>query len=400
MLRLRYEIDRRRKKAAYLQLYDQMRDEIVHGIYRCGMRIPSKRMIAEESGISVITVEHAYALLCDEGYIEPRERSGYFVCYRREDNFPVGEGAGGRMEAEQDSEPVRGAGSRELERVYAEIPKTERFPFSVFAKTMRRVLTNDAEEIMRRSPNNGVPRLRGAIASYLARSRGIVVRPDQIVIGAGSEHLYGLIVQMIGRDKIYALEDPSYNKIRWVYEANGASCEMLRLGNTGIRSGALEKSHADVLHVTPFNSYPSGVTANASKRAEYIRWAGERGALIVEDDYDSEFSELTKAEDTLFSLEPRKTVIYINTFSRTIASSMRMGYLVLPVDLAGALWKKIEFYSCAVPTFEQYVLADLLNSGAFERHINRVRRLRRRNSAGSGKKKGAERPDQPEKYYE
>lgn len=385
---MRYGIDRKRKKAAYLQLYDQMRDEIVNGIYGCGMKIPSKRTLAEETGMSVITVEHAYALLCDEGYIEPRERSGYFVCYRREDSFPVGgedgKASSGRVPLTSLARISDEPGSGELAKLYSEIPEEERFPFSVFAKTMRRVLANDAEEIMKRSPNNGVPRLRGAIASYLARSRGIVVRPDQIIVGAGSEYLYGLIVQMLGRDRVYALEDPSYNKIRRVYEANGASCEMLKLGRSGIHSSELAGSHADVLHVTPFNSYPSGVTASASKRAEYIRWAKERGARIIEDDYDSEFSELTKAEDTLFSLEPRGTVIYINTFSRTIASSMRMGYMVLPVDLAGGLWKKIEFYSCAVPTFEQYVLADLLNSGGFERHINRVRRLRRKNRDGVG----------------
>lgn len=385
---MRYGIDRKRKKAAYLQLYDQMRDEIVNGIYGCGMKIPSKRTLAEETGMSVITVEHAYALLCDEGYIQPRERSGYFVCYRREDSFPVGgedgKASSGRVPLTSLARISDEPGSGELAKLYSEIPEEERFPFSVFAKTMRRVLANDAEEIMKRSPNNGVPRLRGAIASYLARSRGIVVRPDQIIVGAGSEYLYGLIVQMLGRDRVYALEDPSYNKIRRVYEANGASCEMLKLGRSGIHSSELAGSHADVLHVTPFNSYPSGVTASASKRAEYIRWAKERGARIIEDDYDSEFSELTKAEDTLFSLEPRGTVIYINTFSRTIASSMRMGYMVLPVDLAGGLWKKIEFYSCAVPTFEQYVLADLLNSGGFERHINRVRRLRRKNRDGVG----------------
>lgn len=364
---MRYEIDRKQKRAAYLQLYSLLRDEIVRGIYANGMKMPSKRTLAEEIGVSVITVEHAYALLCDEGYLESRERSGYYVCYQENDSFPVEE------ETENGAKQ-----SAELPRLYSDIPKEERFPFSVFAKTMRHVLSIESEEIMRRSPNNGVPRLRSAIASYLARSRGIVVRPDQIIIGAGAEYLYGLVVQMLGRNRIYALEDPSYGKIRRVYEASGARCEMLRLGRTGIQSGELARSRASVLHVTPFNSYPSGVTANASKRAEYIRWAKSRNALIIEDDYDSEFSELTKAEDALFSLEPKGTVIYINTFSRTIASSMRMGYMVLPVSLAGGLWKKVEFYSCAVPVFEQYVLAELLNSGDFERHINRVRRLRRK----------------------
>lgn len=381
---MRYELDNNKKESAYLQIYTQLREEITRGIYGYGVKMPSKRQLAEESGTSVITAEHVYALLCDEGYVEARERSGYFVIYREDDSFPV---AGQRLQnsfpdGAEDERPLRPSGKDRAEGNPGSRPGTEQFPFSVFAKTMRRVLTNYAENIMERSPNNGIPQLRRAITAYLARSRGILVSPEQVVVGSGAEYLYGLVVRMLGRDRIYALEDPSYKNIRKVYEANGVTCDMLKLGENGIHSSELRRTEATVLHVTPFNSYPSGVTANASKRGEYVRWAKNRGAIIVEDDYDSEFSELTKAEDTLFSLEPTETVIYINTFSRTIASAMRMGYMVLPEKLADPFWKKIDFYSCAVPTFEQYVLTELLNNGDFERHINRVRRSRRKFPSG------------------
>ena len=346
-------------QSAYLQLYHQLRGDIVSGVYPNGKKLPSKRLLAEQTGVSVITVEHAYAILCDEGYLEPRERSGYFVSYSAADCFPV---------AEPDS--VRQLPSaRDL---------ADDFPFSVLAKTMRRVLSEYGESILVKSPNNGCTELRKAIAAYLARCRGINVAPSQIVIGSGAEYLYGLIVQLLGRERVFALENPSYEKIRRVYLANGVTCDMLRLGGDGIRTSELARTDASVLHVTPFHSFPSGITASAGKRSEYIRWAHSRGGYIVEDDFDPEFTLSSKAEDTLFSLEPKRSVLYLNTFSKTIAPSMRLGYMVLPESLTDAFEQSVGFYSCTVPVFEQYVLAELLSNGDFERHINRVRRRRRK----------------------
>ena len=384
-----------------MQLYAQLRNDIVSGYYPFGMRMPSKRTLSDDGEVSVITVEHAYALLAEEGYVAARERSGYFVCYRKMDLIGSPEpdlaGSGQRRKSGQNlrslqngrpEDPRGKSGQQDLRgetgQVRAsETPPRERdntpeFPFSLFARTARSVLTNRGKDVLTPSESSGAPELRSALADYLARSRGIIVHPDQILIGAGAEYLYGLAVQMIGRERIYALEDPSYEKIRQVYEANGVQCEMLRLGPEGILSAELVRTRAGVLHVTPFNSYPSGITATASKRSEYVQWAVQRDALIIEDDYDSEFSELTKAEDTLFSLEPERTVLYINTFSRTIAPAMRMGYMVLPAARCREMKEKISFYTCTVPVFEQYVLAEFISEGHFERHINRVRRQRRR----------------------
>lgn len=356
---MKYRIEKDSPQSAYLQLYHQLRGDIVSGVYPNGKKLPSKRLLAEQTGVSVITVEHAYAILCDEGYLEPRERSGYFVSYSAADCFPV---------AEPDS--VRQLPSaRDL---------ADDFPFSVLAKTMRRVLSEYGESILVKSPNNGCTELRKAIAAYLARCRGINVAPSQIVIGSGAEYLYGLIVQLLGRERVFALENPSYEKIRRVYLANGVTCDMLRLGSDGIRTSELARTNASVLHVTPFHSFPSGITASAGKRSEYIRWAHSRGGYIVEDDFDSEFTLSSKAEDTLFSLEPKRSVLYLNTFSKTIAPSMRLGYMVLPESLTDAFEQSVGFYSCTVPVFEQYVLAELLSNGDFERHINRVRRRRRK----------------------
>ena len=133
-----------------------------------------------------------------------------------------------------------------------------------------------------------------------------------------------------------------------------------------------------MLHITPFNSFPSGITASVSKRREYLRWADQRQAFIIEDNYDSELTVSRKNEDTVFSMAENGQVIYLNTFSRTVAPAIRVGYMVLPERLLGEFEKKLGFYSCTVPVFEQYVLTELLNGGDFERHINRVRRARRK----------------------
>ena len=179
---------------------------------------------------------------------------------------------------------------------------------------------------------------------------------------------------------MFAIEEPSYSKIRAVYEANGVRCDPLLLGPDGIMSSELARTAARALHITPYHSFPSGVTANASKRMEYIAWAKGRGAYIIEDNYDSELTVSKKNDDTVFSLS-MGAVIYLNTFSRTISPSVRVGYMVLPRDLMEKFDERLGFYSCTVPVFEQYVIARLLDSGDFERHINRVRRQKRKASA-------------------
>ena len=372
-----------------MQLYLQMREDIVTGAYPYGTKLPSKRLVTSEVGVSIITVEHSYAILCDEGYIESRERSGYYVCYREADVVPV---AGmtareGGARGHAHPYPPRFSEKRLKRQERDVLDETTRsgvsdssdgIPYSILARTMRRVLTCQGEKVLVKSPGSGIPELRIAIASYLARSRGIRIEPSQVIIGSGAEYLYSLIVQMLGHDRIYALEDPSYEKIRRMYAANGVICDMLKMGPEGILTAELADTKATVLHVTPFNSFPSGITASASKRREYIRWAEDRNGTIIEDDFDSEFTVSSKAEDTLFSLEPMKTVIYLNTFSKTVSPSIRIGYMILPEELVGQFQTKIGFYSSTVPTFEQYVLTDLINSGDFERHINSVRRKRRK----------------------
>lgn len=352
---MKYIVDKN-ERPLYIQLYKQIRGDIIGGSYEFNTKLPSKRLLADETGVSTVTVEHAYALLCDEGYAESRERSGYFVIFRPTDGFAV---------PKPNVEPKR------INRLTG----TEAsFPVSILCKTMRRVLTDYNDRILEKSPNTGCDEFKNALRNYLARNRGMSVEPEQIVIGSGAEYLYGLIVRLLGQDKIYAIETPSYEKIEQIYRAERVKYELLPLSQDGIDSTALASSQADVLHTTPYRSFPSGVTATATKRHEYIQWADEKNRLIIESDYDSEFSVQSKPAETLFMLSKKDNVIYLNTFTKTISPSLRVAYMVLPKNLVGIFKEKLGFYSCTVPTFEQFVLSELLNNGDFERHINRTRR--------------------------
>lgn len=356
---MKYLIDKK-KRPVYLQLYNQIRDDIVNEILQFNSKLPSIRILSDELGISTVTVEHAYALLCDEGYVESRARSGFVVIFRKSDGFAA------------TSEYHTAHTSHQTEQTYPD------FPLSVLSKTMRRVLTDRGNLLLEKSPNCGCIELREAIRHYLARNRGIQVEIEQIIIGSGSEYLYSLIVELLGRQKNYAIESPSYKKIEQVYKATEIIYESLPLTNSGINSKALAETKADVLHTTPYRSYPSGVTATASKLHEYIRWSEKGDRYIIEDDFESEFSVSTKPTETLFALSRNDNVIYLNTFSKTISPSFRIGYMVLPKHLVNLFDMKLGFYSCTVPTFMQYVLTELIDNGDFERHINRVRRKKRK----------------------
>ena len=357
---MKYKVDKN-IRPVYLQIYKQIKDDIISGNYPYNSKLPSKRLLADETETSTVTVEHAYALLCDEGYVESRERSGFFVIFRNSDGFAL----------PSETEIYHGGLTYE--------PHTSPdCPFSVLAKTMRGVISDLGEGILEKSQNKGFVELRLALKHYLAKNRGIHVDVEQIVIGSGAEYLYGLIIELLGRNRIYGIEYPSYKKIEQVYLAYEVSYDALRLSSDGIDSTDLLDTAASVLHTTPYRSFPTGVTASANKRHEYIRWVNAEERYIIEDDFESEFSVSTKPEDTLFALSEKGNVIYLNTFSKTISPSLRIGYMVLPAKLVRDFDKRLGFYSCTVSTFEQYVIARLIQNGDFERHINKVRRDKRK----------------------
>ena len=231
---MKYLIDELSKEPAYIQLYTQVRDDIITGIYPFNSKLPSKRTISSDAGVSIITVEHAYSLLCDEGYVEPKERSGYFVIFNTDLGF------------------VSPSSKTTKFHTYKHTNSSVTdFPFSVLAKTMRSVISDFGESILERSPNFGCVELREAIRIYLAQNRGIIADTSQIIIGSGSEHLYTLLIELFGKNIVYAIEYPSYKQIEEVYTAAEINLEKLSLGNDGIESASLHNSKADILHISP-----------------------------------------------------------------------------------------------------------------------------------------------------
>lgn len=347
------------KETKYLNIYQKIKEKIENGTYTYGSYVPSKRVLAEDYQVSLISIEHAYDLLIDEGYINPVERKGYEVIYRERDFFAA------PLEINTKKKKLL-------------IDNYEYFPYTTMAKTMRKVMNDYGDEILIRKDSLGLEELRIAISKYLARSRNMYACSGQIIITAGAEAAYSLLVEILGRDEIYGIENPSYEKIAQMYHSEGVKVDCLNMGETGIQTSELERTNAKVLHVTPFSSYPTGVTADAGKRKEYLSWAENRPAIIIEDDYASEYSPLTKTEETLFAQEPNQTVIYVNSFTKTISPSVRISYIVLPAKLKRSMLKKIEHHTCGVSAFDQLVVAELMNNGSFERHLNKVKRMIRK----------------------
>lgn len=361
---LTYDLEQRGKLARYDYLYRCIREDILSGQLRAGERLPSKRSLAQHLNTAVVTVENAYAQLEAEGYLYAREKRGYYVA-SVEAGLPQGEPP--KREREPEQEPwlldLGGLGNG-----------TEGFPFSLWARLTRRVLTQRGEQLLRTMPPNGVMELRQAISRHLYRFRGISAAPEQIVVGAGTEYLYNLLVQLLGRERIYGVEDPGYSKAERVYTLSGARCLSIPVDGEGVPLMALEESGCQVLHVSPNHQFPTGAVTPISRRQGMLRWAGEEeGRYIIEDDYDSEFRFTGRPIPTLQSIDREGKVLYVNTFSRTLAPSLRISYLVLPRELLKEYEGRLGFYSSTVPAIEQYTLALFLEEGHFERHLNRMR---------------------------
>lgn len=227
---------------------------------------------------------------------------------------------------------------------------------------------------MHASSAQGRKELQEAIARHLYDFRGMVVSPDQIVIGAGTEYLYGLLVQFFGREKVFGVEDPGYQKPARIYESNGARCAFLPMDESGIRSDLLEQQNVDVLHISPSHHFPTGIVMPISRRYELLGWcARKEDRYILEDDYDCEFRTGGKPIPTLQSIDASDRVIYINTFSKTLSSTIRISYMVLPPSLVIPFREKLGFYACTVSSFEQLALAEFIRDGYFEKHLNRMR---------------------------
>ncbi len=351
----------------YEYLYKCIKQDILNGTLAPGDRLPSKRSFASHLNLSTITIENAYAQLLAEGYIYSIPKKGYYAA-----DISVGAAQTPRAPLpEPITEQARGA-------YFADFTSSQThpgtFPFSTWAKLLREVIGSHRPELMEKSPSGGVLPLRQSIASHLKEFRGMAVRPEQIIVGAGTEYLYGLLIQLLGHEKIYGVEDPGYQKIPAIYQSNQVACRHIPMDKHGICISQLKEQGVDIVHISPSHHFPTGIVTPIGRRYGLLSWAAEKdGRYIIEDDYDCEFRFMGKPIPSLQSIDVMEKVIYMNTFTKTLTSTIRISYMVLPAHLMERFHQSMGFYSCTVSNFEQYTLARFLQDGHFERHINRMR---------------------------
>lgn len=352
-------------KNKYYNLYLGIRDEILSGKVKAGQKLPSKRALAEELGVSVVTVQLSYEQLLAEGFIRSKERSGYFA-EEVEPAYPALPAKTSERKAEVAEEKYK------VDFVKGSTPAAL-FPFATWAKLTRTVLADCGEHLLERVPCDGDGELKEQIAAYLYRSRGIYVDPQYVVVGAGAEHLYGVIVQLLGSGAAVAVENPGYGTISSTYALYGASIVPVKVIDSGICLNECEKSDVTAVHVSPAHQFPTGAVMPATARSRLISWAcAKSGRYIIEDDYDSEFRLTGKPLQSMLALNAQK-VVYVNTFSKSLAPSMRLSYAVLPPELYKKYRELFSSNASIVPLFEQKTLAAMLKGGYFERHLSRLK---------------------------
>lgn len=455
---LTLELHKNKSTPLYMQIYSYIKSEVLARRLKAGNKLPSKRALAAQLGISTITIEGAYGQLMAEGYIYAKAKSGYYISPLESiqqaddstadffqhntlgdaqlfsgpekisyesgytDNMPGASGTvnmaglsnspstsgifvpsslqstntalshasseiSSRPSITSTSMPSSSTISSKGRMSHESTAQTscatidlssnnilpESFPFSIWTKLMRHTMSENQALLLTKSPTAGIYSLRCAIAEHLLRFRGMHIQPEQIIIGAGTEYLYELIIKLIGRDKIYCVEDPGYHKLQRIYTDNGACCFSLPIDQQGMSVTALNAVRCDVIHISPSHHFPTGIITPVSRRYELLGWATSGQRYIIEDDYDTEFRLVGKPIPSLFSMDMSSKVIYMNTFSKSLTSTIRISYMVLPMTLMEEFNRRLGYLSCTVSTFEQYTLAEFINQGYFERHINRMR---------------------------
>lgn len=358
------------KMPLYEQIYLYLKEEIRSGRLKYGVRLPSTRLLAENLKVSRSTTQMAYDQLLSEGYIESRPCKGYFVLDIRElveiRETVVNEFFGEEQEKKNkwkiDFSP-RGI-------------DLESFPYGTWRRISKKILVDDKKELFLSGNHQGEPSLREAIGNYLHTARGVRVSPEQIVLGAGNEYLLMLLYQILGKDRVIGMENPTYKQAYFVFHSLGYQVMPISMDAQGIQVDKLEESGADVAYVMPSHQHPMGIVMPVRRRMELLNWAARKeGRYIIEDDYDSEFRYRGKPIPALQGSDREGRVIYIGTFSRSIAPAIRISYMVLPQNLLHSYRQNCGFYASTVSRIDQNILYEFLVSGAYERHLNRMRAI-------------------------
>lgn len=371
------------KAPLYEKIYEYIKNEIVDGKISKGEKLPSTRLLAKNLSVSRSTVELAYDQLLAEGYIEAEPYRGYFVCdvealYQLEQRNHMQE----KLQAGQDWQPgwkteiKHGAGSSKQKEIDFSpyTIDTQNFPYNVWRKLHKNVLLDDREEILLSGDGQGDHELRMAIADYLHQARGVNCVAEQIIIGAGNEYLELLLAQVLGEKKTVLMDDPTYLQAYRTFSNMGYLVKNIPAEQGSMPIEAVRRENADILYVMPSHQFPLGTVMPLKQRLELLKWASEKeGRYLIEDDHDSEYRYKGKPIPSLQSIDHEEKVIYLGTFSKSIAPSLRISYMVLPQHLLKNYQNFCGFYSTTVSKIQQEVLCGFIRGGYFGRHLNKMR---------------------------
>lgn len=369
MYEMMFHLDTGSGRTLYEQIYEYVKSEIQKGNMHCGDRLPSTRILARQLDISRSTAQLAYEQLLSEGYIEAVPYKGYFVC-QMEELYHL------------EHEPVRlqnAAGGRNRQWKYDFSPNgidLEHFPYPTWRKLNREVMQDDQRKLFHLGDAKGEAELRAVISEYLHQARGVQVQPEQVIVGAGNDYLLMLLSRMLGNEYRIAMESPTYRHAWDIFKCLGYECCTVSMDRSGMNVEELRKSGADIAYVMPSHQYPLGIVMPIKRRQELLQWAAEKeGRYIIEDDYDSEFRYVGRPIPALQGIDSHQKVIYIGTFSKSIAPAIRVSYLVLPVGLLDAYEQVGRCFSSTVSRIDQKMLQLFMERGFYERHLNKMRAL-------------------------
>ncbi|ARD48404.1 PLP-dependent aminotransferase family protein [Sporosarcina sp. P33] len=365
------ELQKHSDTPLYLQIYNQIKQDIIDGKFPVGMKLPSKRRLEEFLNVSQTTIEMAYDQLTAEGFIAAEPRKGYFVQAIEELAYvqPVKSEMPASVPTATPVQYDFSPGSID----------TENFPFTAWRKYARDIMDTAHAHLLLLGDPHGDIELRQEIRRYLYHSRGVDCTPDQIIVGSGTEQLLPLIIRILGEQACYAIEDPGYLMTRHVFSENSRQMIPVAVDEDGLDVKALQRSNATIAYVTPSHQFPTGTVLTAARRTALLNWAATNPEFfIIEDDYDSEFRYRGRPIPSLQSMDKGENVIYLSTFTKSLMPSMRIAYMVLPPLLLDAYRQAFIPYSSSVPRIDQHILARFMADGQFSRHLNRMRKIYRR----------------------
>lgn len=369
---LTFSLDSSGKKPLYNQLYEYIKSEIRSGRMEYNDKLPSKRKLSAYLNISQNTIQTAYDQLIEEGYIVAVPKKGFFVS-------PLDNILDLNLKSVINSiEEIAAMDELEYDFSYHGVDH-ESFPFSIWRRLTKEAINEYDLDLLKPGSSQGSRELRISIAKYLRHSRGVNCSPEEIVISSGTESLFQILIQLLGQEYVYGIENPGYEKLNLLFKSNNAKFKTIDIDSKGMKIEEIEKSGVDILCITPAHQFPSGGIMPVTRRIKILNWAYENeNRYIIEDDYDSEFKYSGKPIPALFGLDTYDRVIYMGSLSKSLSPSIRVSYMVLPEILLKKYREKLSFIVCPVPTIEQKVLQSFIEYGHFERHINRMRNIYKR----------------------